>query len=334
MDRDRVQYLFLAGVVGFKSLTFKSRLPQVNSANNTIAEAQVRDRGRATLRVLPVEGVSAAAADGGRVVVSVLVRSVRGFEPGDHSGDYDSDDHRVRARDLIDPPRVPYLTFADAFFLACYIFAFLAMLEVTAVHIAYRNERRDLARGIRRTARWLVPAAFVVSNSILVLHFLIRASGTPLLLASESASRGTGPLLRDSRDGRPKIGCPSTRATVAQDDTIRQHRPTKYLAKEKNRAPSKINAVHSVPRHANHIGGSCSGDGPSILSCILRIVNKSQRLALARADRGAPDRHDTTSRNRPSHDLRAGTLCVGFCLCRSFRPSFLTAYYDKVLFTD
>ena len=69
-------------------------------------------------------------------------------------------------------PRVPYLTFADAFFLACYIFAFLAMLEVTAVHIAYRNQRRDLARGIRGTARWLVPAAFVVSNSILVLHFL------------------------------------------------------------------------------------------------------------------------------------------------------------------
>ena len=69
-------------------------------------------------------------------------------------------------------PRVPYLTFADAFFLACYIFAFLAMLELTAVHIAYRNERRDLARGIRRTARWLVPAAFVVINSILILHFL------------------------------------------------------------------------------------------------------------------------------------------------------------------
>ena len=69
-------------------------------------------------------------------------------------------------------PRVPYLTFADAFFLACYIFAFLAMLEVTAVHIAYRNQRRDLARTIPRTARWLVPAAFVVSNSILVLHFL------------------------------------------------------------------------------------------------------------------------------------------------------------------
>ena len=42
-------------------------------------------------------------------------------------------------------PRVPYLTFADAFFLTCYIFAFVAMLELTAVHIAYRNDQRKLA---------------------------------------------------------------------------------------------------------------------------------------------------------------------------------------------
>ena len=42
-------------------------------------------------------------------------------------------------------PRVPYLTFADAFFLTCYIFAFVTMVELTAVHIAYRNERRKVA---------------------------------------------------------------------------------------------------------------------------------------------------------------------------------------------
>jgi hypothetical protein len=69
-------------------------------------------------------------------------------------------------------PRVPYLTFADAFFLTCYIFAFVTMLEVTTVHIAYRHERRKLAATIRHTARWLVPTAFVVVNSILIVHFL------------------------------------------------------------------------------------------------------------------------------------------------------------------
>jgi len=69
-------------------------------------------------------------------------------------------------------PRVPYLTFADAFFLTCYIFAFVAMLELTAVHIAYRNDRRPAAAAIRYTARWLVPAAFVVINCVLIVHFL------------------------------------------------------------------------------------------------------------------------------------------------------------------
>ncbi|HEY2524524.1 MAG TPA: hypothetical protein VGI29_05655, partial [Candidatus Binataceae bacterium] len=69
-------------------------------------------------------------------------------------------------------PRVPYLTFADAFFLTCYIFAFVAMLELTAVHIAYRGDRRKAAARIRHAARWLVPAAFVVINCVLIVHFL------------------------------------------------------------------------------------------------------------------------------------------------------------------
>jgi hypothetical protein len=46
------------------------------------------------------------------------------------------------------------------------------MLELTAVHIAYRNERRALAAQLRRTARWLVPATYLIANSFLVLHFL------------------------------------------------------------------------------------------------------------------------------------------------------------------
>jgi hypothetical protein len=69
-------------------------------------------------------------------------------------------------------PRVPYLTFADAFFLTCYIFAFVTMVELTAVHIAYRSERPKLAARIRRTARWLVPSAFVVTNAIVIVLFL------------------------------------------------------------------------------------------------------------------------------------------------------------------
>ena len=70
-------------------------------------------------------------------------------------------------------PRISYLTFADAFFLTCYIFAFVSMLELTAVHVAYRNERRALALRLRRTARWLVPSVYLVTNSFLILHFLV-----------------------------------------------------------------------------------------------------------------------------------------------------------------
>jgi hypothetical protein len=39
------------------------------------------------------------------------------------------------------------------------------MVELTTAHIAYRSERRKPAVGIRRTARWLVPTAFVVTNA-------------------------------------------------------------------------------------------------------------------------------------------------------------------------
>ena len=69
-------------------------------------------------------------------------------------------------------PRMPYLTLADGFFLTCYIFAFVTMVEVTAVHVAYRNEQRKLAMRIRHTVRWLVPTAFVVINAIMIVHFL------------------------------------------------------------------------------------------------------------------------------------------------------------------
>jgi neurotransmitter-gated ion-channel len=61
-------------------------------------------------------------------------------------------------------PRVPYLTFADGFFLTCYVFAFVTMVEVTVVHITYRNERHKMTAQVRRIARWLVPTAFVVAN--------------------------------------------------------------------------------------------------------------------------------------------------------------------------
>lgn len=70
-------------------------------------------------------------------------------------------------------PRLPYLTYIDAFFLECYIFVFLAVVELMTVHVTHRSERRrDLGLQIRNYSRWVIPAAFVVSNVIIAAHFL------------------------------------------------------------------------------------------------------------------------------------------------------------------
>ena len=70
-------------------------------------------------------------------------------------------------------PRVPYLTYIDAFFLECYVFVFLAIVELMTVHITHRsNRRRDLGLQIRWYSRFIVPAAFVVCNIFIAIHFL------------------------------------------------------------------------------------------------------------------------------------------------------------------
>jgi len=71
-------------------------------------------------------------------------------------------------------PRVPYLTYIDAFFLCCYVFVFLAMLEVMVVHVAHRNELAHRGLAIRRRSRYLVPAAFLTTNVVIAVHFLRR----------------------------------------------------------------------------------------------------------------------------------------------------------------
>jgi hypothetical protein len=71
-------------------------------------------------------------------------------------------------------PRVPYLTYIDAFFLACYVFVFVAIVELMVVHLSHRGERStDLGIRVQRIARWAVPTAFVVTNLILIEHFLM-----------------------------------------------------------------------------------------------------------------------------------------------------------------
>jgi hypothetical protein len=70
-------------------------------------------------------------------------------------------------------PRLPYLTYIDAFFLECYIYVFIAVVELMTVHVTHRSERRrDLGMRIRRFSRWVIPASFAVTNVIIAMHFL------------------------------------------------------------------------------------------------------------------------------------------------------------------
>ena len=70
-------------------------------------------------------------------------------------------------------PRVPYLTYIDAFFLQCYVFVFLAFTEIMLVHVTHRSDRRrDLGIKVRDWSRIVVPSAFVVSNVIIAVRFL------------------------------------------------------------------------------------------------------------------------------------------------------------------
>jgi hypothetical protein len=70
-------------------------------------------------------------------------------------------------------PRLPYLTYIDAFFLECYIYVFITVVELMTVHVTHRIERRrDVGLRIRRYSRWVIPASFVVSNVLIAVYFL------------------------------------------------------------------------------------------------------------------------------------------------------------------
>jgi hypothetical protein len=69
-------------------------------------------------------------------------------------------------------PRVPYITFIDAFFLTCYVFVFIAVVELMTVHYTHRRRGPDASKRIRHVSRWLVPAAYFVTLTVLILDFL------------------------------------------------------------------------------------------------------------------------------------------------------------------
>lgn len=68
-------------------------------------------------------------------------------------------------------PKVPYLTFIDAFFLDCLVFVFFTAIEMTTVHVSGRTRRAELGLRIRSISRFAVPIAFVLSNVLIALRY-------------------------------------------------------------------------------------------------------------------------------------------------------------------
>jgi hypothetical protein len=68
-------------------------------------------------------------------------------------------------------PRVPYLTFMNAFFLSIYLFVFLTVLETVAVYAIGRSEKKDAAAALHRRARWFFPITFLATSVVIVAVF-------------------------------------------------------------------------------------------------------------------------------------------------------------------
>lgn len=73
------------------------------------------------------------------------------------------------ARDL---PRVGYLTFLDAVFLASFTFCFLCIFEIAAVFLLQQHGRRPLAVNLHTKGKWAYPLAYFALISVLAIGFL------------------------------------------------------------------------------------------------------------------------------------------------------------------
>jgi hypothetical protein len=73
------------------------------------------------------------------------------------------------ARDL---PRVGYLTFLDAVFLASFAFCFLCIFEIAAVFLLQQHGKRPLAVTLHTKGKWAYPLAYFGLIAVLAIGFL------------------------------------------------------------------------------------------------------------------------------------------------------------------
>jgi hypothetical protein len=71
-----------------------------------------------------------------------------------------------------DLPRIGYVTFLDAVFLASFVFCFLAIFEITLVYLLQKHARRSLAVKLHSAGKWAYPLGYLGVLSILAIGFL------------------------------------------------------------------------------------------------------------------------------------------------------------------
>jgi Neurotransmitter-gated ion-channel ligand binding domain len=71
-----------------------------------------------------------------------------------------------------DLPRIGYITFLDAVFLASFVFCFLGIFEITLVYLLQKHGRRPLAMRLHSSGKWAYPVAYLGVILILAIGFL------------------------------------------------------------------------------------------------------------------------------------------------------------------
>ena len=71
-----------------------------------------------------------------------------------------------------DLPRIGYITFLDAVFLASFVFCFLAIFEIALVYLLQKHDRRPIAVRLHTAGRWAYPVAYFSVVFILAIGFL------------------------------------------------------------------------------------------------------------------------------------------------------------------
>jgi hypothetical protein len=71
-----------------------------------------------------------------------------------------------------DLPRVGYLTFLDAVFLASFAFFFLSAFEIALVYQLHLRGKRPAAMRLHAAGKWGYPLAYALTLAVLAIHFL------------------------------------------------------------------------------------------------------------------------------------------------------------------